>query len=116
MILWCALSAVVGMLAGVVVMALCASSGRVEWEHLYQMRIAKLQELLKANTEELDRWHTDTLAAPPDEDDGCEPGDRQRWGAHLFRTLGRWRQVARERNSRFVCRSRTSRGNRHYRR
>ena len=69
----CAISVVLGML----LTALCVASGNAEREAEYQRHIDRLVALLRANTAaDFDRWRTDTFAAPPDEDDGCEPAAR----------------------------------------
>ena len=73
----CALSIVLGML----LTALCVASGNAEREDEYQRHVDRLVTLLKGSNEELDRWHRDACAAPPDEDDGCEPeADRMLYG------------------------------------
>ena len=80
MILGYALCVFVGIFLGMMVMGICAISGGAEREEEHKRHADYLVTLLKASNEELDRWHTDVFAEPPDEDDGCEPGDDVTFG------------------------------------
>ena len=87
-----------GVVMGMLLTALCVASGNAELgaEYLvaikeldaeyqqrinalnlhYRVRIEYLEVLLEAKTDRLDRWLGVVDAAPPDEDDGCEPAAR----------------------------------------
>ena len=76
-ILGYALCVFVGIFLGMMTLGICAISGNAERDAEYQRHIDYLVTLLRANTAaDFDRWRTDTFAAPPDEDDGCEPAAR----------------------------------------
>ena len=71
-IVWLIVGCLASMGAGMMLMEMCVASGNADDHAPCRERIHRLELLLRAQGDGLDRWHTDVFAAPPDEDNGEE--------------------------------------------